>query len=228
MNSDMTELSRAMYDEATSDFLTVQDAVEYLEKEGRMRTLREKLEKFAYGRDLQTVLTEGLMKNHPDLSKDSARKRVRGWLTSDSRSLEKPDAIEVCFILKLSLEEADQLVASIAEEGLHWRSPDEIIYIFALKQGMDYLQARAFNEEMGALLKGARADYPQGGVRAPVKGGAGGLSAAGSAPAGPVPQYGLSALYGDDGDAKESPAGRGDGPGRGDGRGEADHPGYSA
>ena len=47
MNSDMTELSRAMYDEATSDFLTVQDAVEYLEKEGRMRTLREKLEKFA-------------------------------------------------------------------------------------------------------------------------------------------------------------------------------------
>ena len=217
MNSDMTELSRAMYDEATSDFLTVQDAVEYLEKEGRMRTLREKLEKFAYGRHLQMVLTEGLMKNHPDLSKDSARKRVRGWLTSDSRSLEKPDAIEVCFILGLSLEEADQLVASIAEEGLHWRSPDEIVYIFALKQGMAYPQARALHEEMGALLKGAReesapggqlyADYPQGGVRAPVKGGAGGLSAAGSTPAGPVPQYGLSALYGDDGDAKESPAG---------------------
>ena len=156
MNSDMTELSRAMYDEATSDFLTVQDAVEYLEKEGRMRTLREKLEKFAYGRDLQTVLTEGLMKNHPDLSKDSARKRVRGWLTSDSRSLEKPDAIEVCFILGLSLEEADQLVASIAEEGLHWRSPDEIVYIFALKQGMAYPEARALHEEMGALLKGAR------------------------------------------------------------------------
>ena len=157
MNSDMTELSRAMYDEATSDFLTVQDAVEYLEKEGRNAHPQGEAGEICLRLGFAgRFLTEGLMKNHPDLSKDSARKRVRGWLTSDSRSLEKPDAIEVCFILGLSLEEADQLVASIAEEGLHWRSPDEIVYIFALKQGMAYPQARALHEEMGALLKGAR------------------------------------------------------------------------
>lgn len=121
-----------------------------------MRTLREKLEKYSYGRDLQSVLTEGLMVNHPKLSRDSVRKRVNGWLTSDSRSLEKPDAIEVCFILKLSLKEADDLVASIAEEKLHWRSPDEIVYIFALKQGMDYPSARALDGEMRAMLDGAK------------------------------------------------------------------------
>ena len=112
MDNKMTEISQAMYDESTSELLTVQDAVE---KEGKMRTLREKLEKYSYGRDLQSVLTEGLMVNHPKLSRDSVRKRVNGWLTSDSRSLEKPDAIEVCFILKLSLKEADDLVASIGE-----------------------------------------------------------------------------------------------------------------
>ena len=88
MDNKMTEISQAMYDEATSELLTVQDAVEYLEKEGKMRTLREKLEKYSYGRDLQSVLTEGLMVNHPKLSRDSVRKRVNGWLTSDSRSLE--------------------------------------------------------------------------------------------------------------------------------------------
>lgn len=156
MDNKMTEISQAMYDEATSELLTVQDAVEYLEKEGKMRTLREKLEKYSYGRDLQSVLTEGLMVNHPELSRDSVRKRVKGWLTSDSRSLEKPDAIEVCFILKLSLKEADDLVASIAEEKLHWRSPDEIVYIFALKQGMDYPSARALDGEMRAMLDGAK------------------------------------------------------------------------
>ena len=156
MDNKMTEISQAMYDEATSELLTVQDAVEYLEKEGKMRTLREKLEKYSYGRDLQSVLTEGLMVNHPKLSRDSVRKRVNGWLTSDSRSLEKPDAIEVCFILKLSLKEADDLVASIAEEKLHWRSPDEIVYIFALKQGMDYPSARALDGEMRAMLDGVK------------------------------------------------------------------------
>ena len=55
MDNKMTEISQAMYDEATSELLTVQDAVEYLEKEGKMRTLREKLEKYSYGRDLQSV-----------------------------------------------------------------------------------------------------------------------------------------------------------------------------
>lgn len=156
MQNPMTAISQRIYEEATSG-LTVQEAAAFLEKEAKIRTFKEKLEQFSQGSNLRTVLVEGLMHNHPELSKDSVERRVRGWLqTGSSRSVRKNDAIELCFILNLSVEEADAFVALVSEEGLHWRSPDEIVYIYALKQRMDYLEALNLNEEMQKYLTEVR------------------------------------------------------------------------
>lgn len=153
MNNEMTTVSRQIYNEARSKSLTESEAVDFLEREAKMRTLREKLEKFSHGQELRPTLVQGLMGNHPDMNKDAVERRVRGWLNnSQNRTLRKSDAIELCFILGLSMEEADVFVALVSEEGLHWRNPDEIVYLFALKQGMNYLEACAFNEEMGEIL----------------------------------------------------------------------------
>lgn len=153
MNNKMTVVSERIYNQAISGTLTVSGAVDFLEKEAKMRTLREKLEKFSHGQELRTTLVQGLMRNHPDRSKDAVERRVRGWLNNpDNQTLRKKDAIELCFILGLSVEEADAFVALISEEGLHWRNPDEIVYLFALKQGMDYSEANRLNEEMAEVL----------------------------------------------------------------------------
>ncbi len=153
MGADMTEMTRASYQQAASGLLTVQEAVAFLEKEAKTRTLREKLEKFAKGRDLRRLLVDGLMKNHPDMNKDSVERKVRGWLNpSGERSIRRQDAIELCFILGLSLAEADQFVAMISEERLHWRSPEEIVYIFALQRGMDYPDARELMKRTESVL----------------------------------------------------------------------------
>ncbi|MDE6635438.1 MAG: hypothetical protein K2K09_02385, partial [Lachnospiraceae bacterium] len=140
MHNDMTQLSKRIYDQATSRHMTVQEAIDFLEKEVVLRSLREKMEKYYHGQNLRQTLVSGLLYNHPELSKDSVERRVRNWLNNEGlRSIKKNDAIEICFILKLSIEEADGFVSLVSEEALHWRNPDEIIYIFALKQGMDYL-----------------------------------------------------------------------------------------
>ena len=156
MRDEMTELSRINFDEATSGLKTVREAVDFLEENARIRTFREKLEKFYAGDDLRKMLVEGLCRNHPDMNRDSVERRVRGWLNDSSRSIRKGDAIEICFILKLSLEDADRFVAMVSEEALHWRNPDEIVYIFALKQGMTYPEAQKLNEEMASLMKGVK------------------------------------------------------------------------
>lgn len=162
MNNQMTQLSQAIYDKATSGQLTIHEAIDFLEKESRVRSLGDKLEKFSHGQDLRQTLVAGLMHNHPELSRDSVERRVRGWLAKDSRrSVKKEDAIEICFILKLSVEEADQLVSLISEEALHWRNPDEIVYIFALKQGMDYLEARDLDRSMEEQLAGVKESKDQ-------------------------------------------------------------------
>lgn len=153
MNNKMTVVSERIYNQAISGTLTVSGAVDFLEKEAKMRTLREKLEQFSHGQELRTTLVQGLMRNHPDRGKDAVERRVRGWLNNpDNQTLRKKDAIELCFILGLSVEEADAFVALISEEGLHWRNPDEIVYLFALKQGMDYPEANRLNEEMAEVL----------------------------------------------------------------------------
>lgn len=153
MNNQMTQLSQEIYDKATSGQLTIHEAIDFLENESRMRSLGDKLEKFSHGQDLRQTLVTGLMQHHPEMNRDSVERRVRGWLAKDSRrSVKKEDAIEICFILKLSVEEADQLVSLISEEALHWRNPDEIVYIFALKQGMDYMEAQELNSKMAEQL----------------------------------------------------------------------------
>ena len=50
MENKMTAVSERIYDQAVSGSLTVSGAVDFLEKETKMRTLREKLEKFRMGR----------------------------------------------------------------------------------------------------------------------------------------------------------------------------------
>lgn len=153
MNNRMTVVSERLYDQAVSGSLTASEAVDFLEREAKMRTLREKLEKFSHGQELRPVLVQGLTRNHPDAKKDAVERRVRGWLNNpENQTLRKNDAIELCFILGLSVEEADAFVALVSEEGLHWRNPDEIVYIFALKQGMDYSGAKRLNDEMGEIL----------------------------------------------------------------------------
>lgn len=150
MESEMTMISKEFFNSARSNLFTIQDAVQYLEKEAKMRTLREKLEKFSHGQDLRKTLVQGLLENDPNRKQDAVERRVRGWLGNNSsiHSIKKQDAIEVCFILELSMEEADQFVAMVSEEALHYRNPDEIVYIFALQHGLSYKEAAELNEQM--------------------------------------------------------------------------------
>lgn len=154
MQNNMTSLS---YQAAVSGSLTIQEAVRFLEKEAKPRNLSETLQKFYKKQDLRKTLLEGLMRNHPDLKKETAEKRVREWLNrKDRRFLKKKDAIEICFILGLSIEEAEQFTAMVSEEAVHWRDPDEIVYIYALLHHMDYLEAQELDQRMKKILSEAK------------------------------------------------------------------------
>ncbi len=157
MYSEMTQITKESFEKAREELLSVQDAVSFLEREAKVRSLRSKIEKFAKTEDLNKTLVEGLLRHHPEMKKDSVERRVRGWLKPDSgRSIKKQDAIEVAFLLGLTVEEADEFVALVSEERLHWRNPDEIVYIFALQNGMTYPQAAALAEEASQLLAKAQ------------------------------------------------------------------------
>ncbi len=144
---------------ATSEGVTVRGGIEFLENGMVPRSLRENLAKFSPGGDVRKILVDGLVHNHLDshVSRESTERRVRGWMRENKiQTLRKLDAIEVCFIFGLNIDRADGFVALVSGERLHWRNPDEIVYLFALKQGMDYREAKALNVKLQEVLSQAK------------------------------------------------------------------------
>lgn len=152
MENKMTEISTIMYNKAMSENITIDDAVKLLKECADFRTLSKKIEAYAKGRDVKKLLIDGLCENHPDAKPDSVSKKVRNWLNDNQGTLYKEDAIELCFILELTLEESDKLIAMICDEALHWRNLDEIPYIFALSKNMSYKQAVQLHEKIKSCI----------------------------------------------------------------------------
>lgn len=145
----MTVISEEMYNKAINGGLTINEAAQMLKTNLPIRTLREKIEKFDKSGDAQRKITEGMVKNHPEEKKDSIEKKVRGWFNNAERNIKrKSDAIEICFILKLNIEETDYFLALVFEEGLHWRDPEDIIYIYAIKNGFTYSETLELMEKI--------------------------------------------------------------------------------
>lgn len=150
---DMTILTTNMYNQATDGELSIKDAVALLKEQAVFRTLKDKLIRFEKGRDIRKLIVDGLMENDHGLSKEAIQRKVRGWFNNEERNIKKKDAMELCFVLDLSLEEADMFLTLVSEEGIHWRDPEELVYAFALKNKMTYIAAKTLYEEISAELE---------------------------------------------------------------------------
>lgn len=160
MITKMTLLSRQAFETAMDEMLTVEEAVMYLEKQLRFRSLRNKIDRFSGGKtekEIKTLLVSGLLQNHPEKAKESVERRVRGWMNpKNTRSLHKADAIEAAFLLGLNLQDADDFVAMVCGERLHYRNAKEIVYIYALNNGLSYTEAVSLSEKMEEILSKAQ------------------------------------------------------------------------
>lgn len=150
---EMTRISKYMYEMARYGRLTAREAVEWLGREAKQRSLYEKLERFADDRELRHLLINGLMENNPSQSREAIERKVRGWLNDPKRGISKMEAIQLCFIFGLDVERADEFIAMVSEEALHWRDPEEIVYIYALDHKMSYAEARTLYEDIKGSLK---------------------------------------------------------------------------
>lgn len=146
----MTAISKKAFCEATVQMKSAEEAVSFLKNELIMRNVRNIIEKYGKGRDIKTlqkILVEGIKNNREcyegseksGIQKDAVERRVRGWMNPNSHHmLRKKDAIEVAFLLQLDLKEADEFIALISEEKLHWRDVEELVYIYGLSNHRSY------------------------------------------------------------------------------------------
>lgn len=79
---------------------------------------------------------------------DSVSRNVRNWLSGQSRPQNREDLFKICFALALGEEQAQQVLCAATENGLHYRSLQELTYTFCLRENMDYPQACALMVEL--------------------------------------------------------------------------------
>ena len=108
-----------------------------------MRRFKDILGLFAPVKDIRKCLVDGLCSDHPDTSRASMDKKVRGWLNGKNQPTARQDLWELCFILGLSTGEADSFLAMTSEEGIHWRNPTDLTLAFALRNKMNFPEAQA-------------------------------------------------------------------------------------
>lgn len=149
----MGDETAIMKSRATDIVLSAGDAAELLKQYGRFRTLREKLSRYADPKDLRDRLVDGLAANHPEMKRESIERNVRNWMNDNAgQTIARRTVMEICFILHLDFESADELMALVTDERFRWRDPQECAMAFAIKSGMSYAEARALESRAAELM----------------------------------------------------------------------------
>lgn len=148
------DFTQLMYHMATSQTLGLRQALDHLRDDAYIRPVRETLAKYAGKsaediKGLQAHLVEKLLENSPEGSvRDAVGRKVRMWMKDGMHSISKSSAIQVSFALRLSVEEANAFLQRACGEGFHARDPEEVVFLYALKGGLNYKEALALREEM--------------------------------------------------------------------------------
>ncbi len=142
-----TSLSQEAYERAIFSSLTPQEAAQWITGASCFRTLPEKLLKFYPGTEeqLKTVLRTGFYELHPlQKERESLRKNLSSWFLEvkgiDNRTISREYALEMCFLLRLTLKQSNEFLRSVNGEGLHYRNLREFAAAFALNHGLTCIQ----------------------------------------------------------------------------------------
>lgn len=156
--ADLTELSRRMLDRAFQA-KSVEEALAVLQQCQDFRTFREILmaadplhrEEEA----LRACLIDSLAAMHPQVQRDSHRRKVSNWFSGTDRPRDKDLAFDLCMILGLKLPEANRLIMRICEESIHWRDPRDIVRAYAIVHHLTWDQTQALLAQAQAQLSQA-------------------------------------------------------------------------
>ncbi len=133
-----TRISKRNTELLVRENLSPEEIVEFLEKGAVYRSFKDVLQKVYQGDDLRRELTDRLAEITKG-NRDSISRNIRNWLNGEeAKRPRRKQLFQICFALALSEEDANLLIASVSETGIHYRNPEELIYAFCLKNGKSW------------------------------------------------------------------------------------------
>ena len=137
-------MTQLMLEYAVNEQPSLAEVKERLRAGAYIRTVNEILAKYCgvTGSELQKKVAECLCNSLGEhANRDSIERKVRGWLNKKTISIDKDSALQLAFALKLTPSAAEEMLHALCGEGFHRRDPNDIVFLFALKHQMTYLEA---------------------------------------------------------------------------------------
>jgi len=141
INLNLTKLSSAEIEKITYLNMTAEDVFSYLNDKIEVRKFADTLNDFSNGLDVATVLKSKLCEYTPDVKQESIDRKVRDWLSGKHEPMEREDFIKICFALNLNEQKAKEFLSMTTDGTFHLRNPKELVFVYALRTGIDYPDA---------------------------------------------------------------------------------------
>jgi len=133
----LTEISAKQWNFITQDNLSAREAVAFLLNGMQLRTFRDILRQVCGTDDIEKQLVQGLSQQTAS-SYMSTRRKVRNWMSGKNMPTEREDVFQICFALKLGLDQSGRLLNLLTDQGIHYRNAKEMIYAYCLKNELGY------------------------------------------------------------------------------------------
>jgi len=113
-----------------------------------LRTFHDTLRGFYPHPDLAARLTAAFQDDAREGNPDSIAKNVRNWVSGRSQPTSREDIFHIAFALSLSEQQAGYLLGLCTDYAIHYRDGREAVYVWFLRTGKSYAEARAFFESL--------------------------------------------------------------------------------
>ena len=150
----MTETSLQMARKAIS-VRNAAEAIAYLKDNPPFRTLKDILiaadKQKMSEMELKRWIVDGFCAHHPEKKRDAIERTIRNWFSGKTRAISRNTAFELCLILKLPVEEANNFMMRTCDEAIHWRNPQEIVWGYAFEHGLTYAKTQKLLEKVKGI-----------------------------------------------------------------------------
>ncbi len=144
-------------DQMSSQQMSPQKIVDFLEKGAIYRTFSDVLHAVYPYKDLEAALKKGLYAAgniQPGTKEaESMDRNIRNWCAGRNTPQSRDVLFRICFALGLDEVASSKLLACASETGIHYRDPKELIYAFGLRTGLTYTQAVQLDGELAPIYE---------------------------------------------------------------------------
>ena len=153
MDSNSIGMTQFMMGRISSKNLTLSEAVSQLKENAYTRTIKETLIHYCGGNVTDDALlkkrvTDLLAQSDPEAKRESIERKVNNWMKGNLQYIGKRAALQLAFSLHLLVEDADQLLIRLSGECLHWRDPEDIIWVFGLENRLTFPRTEEISQRL--------------------------------------------------------------------------------